>query len=513
MKKLICALSIAFMMGASWSIDVNRSELESAGGSVEFENYGGPQAVIETARAIRDIGGALGRQVAQNVTVQATFGEGEKYTLVHAVTDDEKGKLDADILILNNNAGVDHIVNLRRIVTGFLTEAYGYPDEDAQTIATFVTVYNAVYRGDIESFKGKYKENVTALLDAEKVGLSTNWEEWAGKTQIVIPLGDLESVSAVETSVISDEKVVKAMQESEDKGITERTAMADIKEKESKTAQEKATEAQKEATEKKPAAAEAKMESRKDPLNKEKQQKAEKAQKEVEKAQAVSNEQQKIADKKLEEAQTEREEIKKDIRKISGQIDLSKESYVNGLVRMDDKANLFGIVKVDAETGKVVRTSTIKNIRGSGIFTVNNITVKNESGEEESFSTMYIAVCGTQGGNSAVKLCLIDTLTLEMKKESSETLADDSALVQSGADFFAVVSDNGEYRIGAFDQNLTLKRKSQIAVKPTTAISATNKGLMVTDKSGSPVIIRTSDLGSLWEGTERTSESATVDAK
>ncbi len=511
MKKLICALSMAFLVGSAWTIDVNRSELESAGASVEFENYGGPHAVIETARAIRDIGGALGRQVAKNVQVQATYGEGAKYTLIHAVTDEGKGKLDADILVLNKTAGVDHIVNLRRIITGFLAEAYGYSEEDAGTIATFVTVYNAVYRGDIDSFTGKYKENVTSLLDKEKVGLSTNWEEWAGSTQIVIPLGDLESVSAVETSVISDEKVVKAMQETEDKGITERTAMADIKEKESKTAQEKATEAQKEATEKKPAAAEAKMEARKDPLNKEKQQKAEKAQKEVEKAQAVSNEQQKIADKKLEEAQTEREEIKKDIKKVSGEIDLSKESYVNGLVRMDDKADLFGIVKVDAETGKIVRTSTIKDIRGSGVFTVNDITVRSEAGEEK-FATMYMAVCGKPDGRSAVKLCLIDTLTLDMKKESSETLAEESALVQLGADFFAVVSQNGECHIRAFDKDLNLKRQSKISVKPTTAISVTNKGLMVTDKSGSPVILKAVDLEAIWANAGE-NEKATVDAK
>ena len=515
MKKFVCALAIALAVESSWSIDVNRGELESAGNSaegssVEFENYGGPHAVIESAKAIRDIGGALGRSVAGNVSQQATFGEGAKYTLVHAVTEEEKGKLDADILILNKNAGVDHIVNLRRIVSGFLSEAYGYSDEDSLAIATFVTVYNAVYRGNIDAFRGKYKENVLSFLDDEKIGLSTNWEEWAGHTQIVIPLGDLDGVSAVETSVISDENVVQAIRESGDKGIAERTTLADIKEREGTDAQQKAADAQKEATEKKPAAAAAKQESRKEPLNEEKRKKAEEAQKEVEKAQARSAEQQQIADRKRDESQTERENIKKDIRALSGQPDLSKESYVNGLVRTDEKQNLFEIVKIDAESGKVVRTSQVKNIR-SGIFSVKNITIRNEDGEEK-FENMYIAVCGTSDGRSAVKLCLIDTLTLEMKKESEETLADDSSFVQLGGDFFAVVNVDGDFYVGDYDHNLTLKKRSTVPVKPTTPISLTPKGLMVTDKSGTPVLLSVSALDSVG-GSKQDKKESVSDAK
>ena len=295
-----------------------------------------------------------------------------------------------------------------------------------------------------------------------------------------------------------------------DKGIAERTTLADIKEREGTDAQQKAADAQKEATEKKPAAAAAKQESRKEPLNEEKRKKAEEAQKEVEKAQARSAEQQQIADRKRDESQTERENIKKDIRALSGQPDLSKESYVNGLVRTDEKQNLFEIVKIDAESGKVVRTSQVKNIR-SGIFSVKNITIRNEDGEEK-FENMYIAVCGTSDGRSAVKLCLIDTLTLEMKKESEETLADDSSFVQLGGDFFAVVNVDGDFYVGDYDQNLTLKKRSTVPVKPTTPISLTPKGLMVTDKSGTPVLLSVSALDSVG-GSKQDKKESVSDAK
>ncbi len=497
MKKVFCAISFSLAVGLAGAIEVNRNELESAGGSVSFENYSGPHAVIESARAIMEIGGALGRQVAQNVDVAATFGEGAKYTLIHAVSDEEAGKLDADILVLNKNAGVDHITNLRRIVTGFLVSAYGYSAEDAQTISTFITVYNAVYRGNIQQFRDKYKSNVISLLDEKKVGLSTDWSQWAGNTQIVIPLGDLSSESVVDTSVISDENVVNALRENEDKGIEEREKLAKIKDREGENAQQKANNAQREAAEKKPDAQKAKEEAKKDPENQEKQKAAEKAQKKVADAKKESAEQQKIADKKKEEAKTDREEIKKDSRVVSGEVDLSNENYVNGLIRLDEKSNLYGLVKVNSANGAIVRTSPVKNIRGRTLFTVKNISIKTEESEEK-FSSMYLTICGVSDGRSAVKLCLIDSLTLEMKKESEETLADDSALIQTGEDFFAVVNLNGEYYIGNYDQNLKLKKRSSIAVKPSTPISVTNRGILVTDKSGAPVILQTTDLSSIW---------------
>ncbi|MBP5158481.1 MAG: hypothetical protein ILP18_11495, partial [Treponema sp.] len=87
MKKLLCILVSALATGAlAWSLGVDEPEIQSAGtDSVQFENYGGPHAVIETAAAITNIGTELGRVVAQDLAAPVTAGAGGKYTVIHTV--------------------------------------------------------------------------------------------------------------------------------------------------------------------------------------------------------------------------------------------------------------------------------------------------------------------------------------------------------------------------------------------------------------------------------------------
>ncbi|MEE1182224.1 MAG: P83/100 family protein, partial [Treponema sp.] len=246
MKKIFASILIffAFALTDAFAIDVNENELKSTGdeGTIVFENYSGPHAVIETIEAIKAIGSGLGNRLRQQGLDQsATIGANEKYTVIHAV-DETTGKLDADIFIINSNATVDHIRNLRRIIGAYLSAAYGYTENDAATVATFVTVYNAVYRNNMEAFNSKYKDIVTKNLTESKCGLSTKWTDWPGNSQIVIPLGEFADggLSSVETSVISDKNVVNSMKEEDDKGIDERKNMVDIKEREADEASEKA---------------------------------------------------------------------------------------------------------------------------------------------------------------------------------------------------------------------------------------------------------------------------------
>lgn len=257
MKKFLASSLIVFTLALTnvFAIDVNEKELKSTGdeGTIVFENYSGPHAVIETIDAIKAIGSGLGNRLKANgLDKEATVGANEKYTVIHAV-DETTGKLDADILIINSNATVDHIRNLRRIIGAYLSAAYGYNENDASTVATFVTVYNAVYRQNLDAFKGKYKDIVTKNLTASKCGLSTKWSDWPGNSQIVIPLGEFADggLSSVETSVISDKNVVNSMKEEDDKGIDERKNMVDIKEREADAASEKAQNAAKDASQEK----------------------------------------------------------------------------------------------------------------------------------------------------------------------------------------------------------------------------------------------------------------------
>ena len=65
---------------------------------------------------------------------------------------------------------------------------------------------------------------LVAELEAETVGLARSYRDWAGATQIVIPLtDDTRSPGALDTSALGDEQVVQELQQRDDRGVEERT--------------------------------------------------------------------------------------------------------------------------------------------------------------------------------------------------------------------------------------------------------------------------------------------------
>ena len=557
LASLIFAAGSVFFVSAQ---NVNERELRSAGdaSTIVFENYEGPHYVIETAAAINSIGAGLGNQLKNAGTQSSgTFGANGKYTVIHAVDPSEQGKLDADIILINPNATVDHIRNLRRIIASYLSAAYGYSQQDASTVATFVTVYNAVYRNQLDTFKSKYKNIVISNLNQQKCGLSIKWNEWPGNSQIVIPLGEYEEggLSSVDTSVISDKKVVESMKEDDDKGVDERKNMVDIKEREAENAEAKAQEAAKEAAQDKQAldeqkknqaqaektaqakqneadkakkdAENAQKEAAADPQNKAKQdeakqaeQKAENAQKEADQAKSnaeqeqqktqqqqqkadesakKAEEQQQKADKKLDEAQNERMEIAKDQQEIlDAELKQLEDGTVIGLKVVKEADYLSTLVKVNSKTGKVVKESPVKVIRGRTIIAVQDAVVGVATGasfpKTSGDSTFYMAICGENSGKGAIKLCLIDAFKMEIQKESEENVSEHSVLVNNGSNFYCVIQDKSGWVLGRYDKSLNLIQKSAVNISESTPITITGKGIVVTNSNNIPVLLSVSDL-------------------
>ena len=233
---LFAAMALALSavpLPADDALDVDEAEVSSAQGrAIQFINYEGPHEVIETAESIRGIGRVLGRAVAAGAT---RSGEVGRYSVIHAVDPAVPAGFDADIIILGEGARVDHVKNVRRIVAGFLEEAYGYAPADADTLAVFVTIYNAVYRGDMGYFGARYKPIVTRELSPSTAGMSTRWDEWAGRTRIVIPLSGragMGVVGSVDTTPITDAPTVASLKdESPTAGVAERMDVVDIKER------------------------------------------------------------------------------------------------------------------------------------------------------------------------------------------------------------------------------------------------------------------------------------------
>lgn len=521
-KSLLITLAALFALSSLFGLEVDEEEIKSTSTTIEFINYNGPHKVIDSISAIKGIGSGMGIVISKDLSQNASTGNKAKYYVVHAV-DNNSGKLDADIIFIGSDATVDHINNLRRIISAYLSSAYGYSEKDADTLAVFVTVYNAVYRSNLDYFKTKYKDIVINNLSASDCGLSVNYKDWPGHSEIVIPLFNVTDggLSTVDTSVISDTKVVESMKEDDDKNIESRKDMVDLKEREAEDASEKAKEAQKQATveqkkldeekekteELKKEAEEKKEIAEKNPEDKAAQQEAKEAEEKLEEqekkeeeqavkteeARQEASEQQAIADKKQTEAQSERKEIAKDQQEVQkAQAEAEKMPSDYGIIISNESSLLSRLVKFNSDTGVVIKNSPITEIRSRTIY---------------KGSTNFIAIAGEEGSNTAIKLVTIDVETMEINGESNENIAANSVLVKEGDDYYCVINKDGEYTVGKFDENLTLKLNSSVQVMSATPITVTDSGIVVTGTNGKLLLLDLKDLSPISPA------SSTVDAK
>lgn len=507
MKKItILSIILIFLTVNMFSLEVSKTELQNISNetAIEFINYTGPHNVIDSVSSIRGIGSDLAKNIASNPLEFTKTNNTEKYYVIHAVDSSQKEKFDADIIFIGNNATVDHITNLRRIISAYLSTAYNYSQEDADTLAVFITVYNAVYRGDFESFKNKYKDIVISNLSEKNCGLSVNYKDWPGNSQIVIPLFDVNSggLSTVDTSVISDSKVVNSMKEDDDKNIESRKNMVDIKEREAENASEKAQNAQKSVVEEQKKAEEEKLKTQ------QKENEAEQAQKQAEQAQQQADEkqreleeqqqnqqeqeekvqeakdeareQQALADKKQTEAQSERKEIANDQKEVlKKEAEQAKMPVEYAIIIADETQLLSKLVKFNKETGEIIKNSPVQVIRNRTVYdSANN----------------YIAIAGEESGNGAIKLVTIDKESMEITGESEYKIAAVSVLVQENDEYYCVTNENGKYFAAKFANDLSLKQKSSVQVMSSTPITITDTGIVVTNADGKLTILDKSTL-------------------
>lgn len=520
---------------------VDEEELKSAGNdTIVFINYTGPHSKIDSLASIKQLGSNLGTVVAKDTSKATSAGNPAKYSVIHAIDPEEKGKLDADIILVGADATVDHIDNLRRIIASYLVAAYGYSEKDAETVAVFVTVYNAVYRGNFDAYQKKYKKIVLDNLSPSNCGLSVNYTDWPGKSQIVIPLYDVNGgLSTVDTSVISDTQVVKSMQEDDGKNVESRKEMVDIKEREAENASQKAQEAQKNAvqeqkklTEEKqkteaaqqeaetarkeaeaaqknadenPDDAEAQKEAEEKKIEAEEKQVAYEEQKTAQEEQqaAADNaakeaaEQQAVADKKTSEAQEERKTIAQDQAEvIKKEIENAAAPSVYGIELTNDATMLSGLIKVNTSTGEVIKSSPVTYIRNRTMF---------QAGEN------FVAIAGENKGNGTVKLVLLSPDTMEIIKESNETVAENSVLVQDSGEYYCIVQDGKISTLAKYDSELNLKLKSSASLKPATPVTIAGQHIVVTGADGNVKVLDKSDLNEI--SAKGGIQNSTADAK
>ncbi len=232
MRNAFVAILVCMLTAGAFAQNVNKSELESiANQRIQFLNYEGPPQKVETQAQITGIGSFLGRNL---VGTAGTRDYAARYRVIHAVDPTITNGLDADIFIIEKAAQVDHIDNIRLILAGFFRAAYGYNQADSTLLAYFTTIYNAVYRGNMTFFEGRYKSIVVKNLSPENAGIATAYTEWPGRTRMVIPLGPgaaggvLGSLSPTE---LVSPRVIDELRMRQDMGIEQRKAMVDLLER------------------------------------------------------------------------------------------------------------------------------------------------------------------------------------------------------------------------------------------------------------------------------------------
>ncbi len=524
MKKinLVFIITAVFILAAAGQAsaqdNIYLEELQKAGegADIVFDNYIGPHKIIDSIAEIRGIGSYLASGINEGETEFSYHG---KYRIIHAVDPDTAEGFDADIFIIEPEAAVDHIDNLRRMISGYLEAFYGYSGKNADTLAFFITVYNAVHRQDNEYFSANYKSVVTDKLSDDKTGLSLSYRDWPGKSMLVIPLtpaagtgvlGDLAS------DVLTEDAVIGVMKSEDGMGLDERKDMVDLKEQEiaeerAKIEEEKqAIEAQKQEISEKQAELQQEADAlkddssaeaveRKDDIAREQQSLDEEAEKLAEDEQAVQDKEDTVAARE-ETVIAEREEIAADQNQQIAKENEDKQAEAaaaekkdsgaaagaaveNGIVFLKlsgSGADVTGQpVRISTATGLVLKESELKTIRGRHMFA-----------EKDSI----YAIAGESGANRVVSIVRIDPETLELLESGQAEVHPDSYLLKSSDGFYAVVNYNSGWRIGRFDFSLKLNSVSEETVFTSTYILETGESILAQDNRGKVLVIAKKEL-------------------
>jgi len=537
--KVLTLLTAFAVIPSLSALEVDKEELESTRNSnIIFINYEGPHARIESREDIRGIGYALGRAIKAGAL---RAGATNRYFAIHSV-ENNKTQLDADIFGLGVDVGVDHIKNVRLILQGYLEGAYDYSPSDAALLAQFITIYNAVYRGNWDYVTSRYAPKVVSELTKEKAGLSIRFDEWPGQALILIPLatGQAGSLSAIDTSPITEKPVIEQLKKDENLGLDERKDMVDLKEREAQEAKQTA-QVQKEAIaqeEARIAAEKAALEAEKAKLAEEKaraeQAGADKAvaqttgetsagtattetagtqtkqgspepiptaQELAAKEEAIQAQEKAIAQKeealeaqkqeaaalearatqKEQEAKAERAEIAKDQQQVIQEQEAAKSAPegILGISLLQNTNALGRLLLVNPSNGNAIKQSTLNTVNSRAMVVL---------------ADKIIAIAGQAQGSGAVRLVQIDPKSLEMMKQGDVDIASTSLLWVQGEDIYALANSSGKVKLARFDQDLQLLNKSAIEVHPYASVLFYGETLLTQKIDGAPVLLNSKDL-------------------
>ena len=524
---LLCYFCVASI--SPFALDVAEDEIRTIRNtSVEFINYVGPHDRIDTIEQILGIGRSLadaGADARADARADSVARFAGKYEIAHLVDPEVASRLDADVLSFLPTAGVDHIDNVRRILAGYLERAYSYSLDDALLLARFITVYNAVYRSRVSYFTSNYKSIVLDYLDTDRVGISTAYRDWAGSTQLVIPLTDGASaggIGSLDSDVLTETEVIEELRDQPDRGIPDRKEITELKEREVEVAQREIdqerdtldqqrteieatqTEIDDErdrlSTERSNAEAReddeevAAIDQRERELNSE-EATLDQQEDRIEEREEALEESDAAQSERIERIQAERATIVEEERALleeqetdgetSGSAGILGASSAEQAIlflktQVSNEVAFASFVYIRAESNEIVLESAVNTIRNRRYVDIDG--------------TLYV-VAGEVAENRDVRAMAVDSTTLELLGMSEVSIYPSSWIEpEESGTVLLVFDDSGVWRIGRFDSNLALLRSSSSEVSPDTHIRTTADMVIVQNNDEELIGLSSVDL-------------------
>lgn len=188
MKHLLIIFVTISVLFPQWILSQSKPKLSEnevkSSGKVEFINRNFRKASESTKKNQDSIGKRLAESIATNPNQIQTF----KAVSVKRISSKQNGKFDADVMFINKGAGFGHFHSVVRVLSSYIQHSFDYSEEDADLVALYVLYYNGLHRQNKTYFNEKYSDAVTKELSTSSVGIASSYKEWAGKTQIVIPI-------------------------------------------------------------------------------------------------------------------------------------------------------------------------------------------------------------------------------------------------------------------------------------------------------------------------------------
>ncbi len=502
------------------------SEEEIRSQRVEFINASNAPATEEQRRQSYDAGRRLADQVV--ATGQSTIDQ----VTVQRIFDPATPGFGADIITIDPKANFAHINAIQRIIMGYTQRAYEYTPADSEAVSKFILYYNARLRGKSETLEAKYSEAVMAALKPETAGIDRVYRNWAGRTQIVIPLvknvvrpgktdvntGEIKKET--DSTLKKDEKKQLTDLENRRKDDTDKKLdqkQDQLKKEEQKIEQKKedVRRQQDEVKQQKEDTGKKIQELQRDPVkNAEEIKKQEQKQQEITRTEqdlkkqeeqvkkeetANKQEQKEVKDQKSEPAKTDQTPAKD-----TGKLDTLKKENEELKKQAEDKEQ-----KSENVVGEKILFLRFLKYHSDGHYS-NELWLLDPKKDDTLMKSPYANICGrefvvVQGQGVLVigyegtadssrehLLAMLDSEKLTLKTKSKENIYWRSPLISRDNKIYAFEVKDGQYYLTRFNPDLTVDARSSEPISGDSDVTFYNEKIYVTGKeqTGSVTNIR-----------------------